>query len=106
MSTKMKKKSWLLFLYGLPTASKSARVSLWRKLKRFGAVQRISAYILPDESTHLERFQWLAKQVRDDGGEASVVQTIRIDGLENNEIARLFQREREDDYKGLASDIH
>lgn len=95
----------MLFLYGLPTQSKTARVNLWRKLKKFGALQRISAYILPDEPTHLERFQWLAKQVRDDGGEASVVQTMKIDGLDDDEIIRLFQSEREEDYKCLASDI-
>src|SRR6476620_2538663 len=105
MSTNMKKKSWLLFLYGLPTESKSARVSLWRKLKRFGAVQQISAYVLPDEPTHLERFQWLAKQVRDDGGDASVVQTSRIDGLTDEGIIDLFQQERGEDYKQLKVEI-
>lgn len=101
----MRKRSWLLFLYGLPTQSKTARVNLWRKLKKFGAVQRISAYILPDEPTHLERFQWLAKQVRDDGGEASVIQTTRIDGMEDQEIVRLFQADREEDYKQLTGEI-
>jgi hypothetical protein len=101
----MRKRSWLLFLYGLPTQSKTARVNLWRKLKKFGALQRISAYILPDEPTHLERFQWLAKQVRDEGGEASVVQTTQIDGLEDQEIVRLFQTERDADYKQLTADV-
>jgi hypothetical protein len=101
----MRKRSWLLFLYGLPTQSKTARVNLWRKLKKFGAVQQISAYILPDEPTHLERFQWLAKQVRDDGGEASVVQTTRIDGMDDPEIVRLFQSGRGEDYKQLSGEI-
>src|SRR5262245_40421063 len=102
----MRKKSWLLFLYGLPAESKTARVNLWRKLKRFGAVQRISAYILPDEPAHLERFQWLAKQVRDDGGEASVIQTTQIDGLTDDDIINLFQRERGEDYKQLKAEIY
>src|SRR5580765_1592269 len=105
MSTRMRKRSWLLFLYGLPTESKTARVNLWRKLKRFGAVQRISAYILPDQPTHFERFQWLAKQVRDDGGEASVIQTSRIDGLSDEDIMNLFQRDRGEDYKQLKTEI-
>src|SRR5829696_1490516 len=100
----MRKRSWLLFLYGLPTQSKTARVNLWRKLKKFGALQRISAYILPDEPTHLERFQWLSKQVRDSGGDASVVQTTQIDGLDDEEICRLFQTERAEDYKQLTAE--
>jgi len=105
MSTEMRKRPWLLFIYSLPAQSKAQRVSVWRKLKRVGALQRISAYILPDEPMHFERFQWLAKQVRDEGGEASVIQTSSIDGLKDEDIVRLFQRDREKDYKELAKEI-
>src|SRR5690349_3839222 len=101
MSTVMRNRSWLLFLYGLPTASKTARVNLWRKLKKFGALQHISSYILPDESTHRERFEWLAKQVQDEGGQASVVATSRVGDLSDNELVLLFRAERGADYRAL-----
>lgn len=40
--------SWLLLLYGLPTKQTAERVSLWRKLKKFGALQlKTSAFLLP-----------------------------------------------------------
>ncbi|MDE3085074.1 MAG: chromate resistance protein ChrB, partial [Verrucomicrobiota bacterium] len=66
--------SWLLLLYALPTRHGSRRVGLWRTLKKIGAVSlKTSASLLPDTPAHYERFQWLAKQIRDDGGDAVVV---------------------------------
>ena len=60
---------WLLLLYSLPTKKTAGRVSLWRKLKKIGAYAlKTATSVLPDEPAHLERFQWLAQQVRDDGG--------------------------------------
>jgi hypothetical protein len=100
MST-VRTRSWLLLLYALPSRCKAERVSLWRKLKKFGAVQKTSAYILPDEPAHRERFQWLAKQVLDSGGEATLVQAQKIEGLPDEQIINLFHVERANDYKGL-----
>jgi hypothetical protein len=95
-------KKWLLLLYGLPTAQSAERVSLWRKLKKFGAVQlKTSAYVLPDETLHFERFQWLAKQVRDHHGEATLIRATEIEGITNEELARLFNKGRGEDYEKL-----
>ena len=100
----MRTRSWLLLLYALPSECKAERVSLWRKLKRFGAVQKTSAYILPDDPMHRERFQWLAKQVRDDGGEATLVQAQKIEGLSDERIINLFHEERTKAYKELIAE--
>ena len=104
MST-VRTKSWLLLLYALPSESKAERVSLWRKLKKFGTVQKTSAYILPDEPVHRERFQWLAKQVRDDGGEANLIQAQNIEGISDEQIISLFHSERTKDYQELITDM-
>ncbi|MDB6066511.1 MAG: Chromate resistance exported protein [Pedosphaera sp.] len=94
--------AWLLLLYGLSTKHSSARVSLWRKLKKFGAIQlKTSAYILPDEPVHYERFQWLAKQIQDDGGEATLIRVAEIEGLPNEGVVRLFNEARAAEYKEL-----
>src|SRR5882757_9451376 len=94
--------TWLLLLYGLSTGHSSARVSLWRKLKKFGAIQlKTSAYILPDEPVHYERFQWLAKQILDDGGEATLIRVAEIEGLPNEGVVRLFNEARAAEYKEL-----
>jgi hypothetical protein len=99
-------KSWLLLLYGLPAKQSSERVNLWRKLKKLGAVQlKNSAYILPDSSDHFERFQWLAKQVRDDGGDATLIRVTEVEGLSGEQIAELFRKARSGDYSELHKQI-
>jgi hypothetical protein len=77
---------WLFFLFNLPGTRASERVKVWRRLKKFGAIQlKTSAYVLPDEPTHYERFQWLGKEVVDVGGEATLARWLSagqmLDGL-------------------------
>lgn len=98
--------SWILLLYGLPTRQNAGRVQLWRKLKKFGALQiKTSAYILPDEPRHYERFQWLANQIRDDGGEATLIKVSEIEGLSHEKVVQMFNEARAKDYAALASEL-
>src|SRR5688572_14213124 len=102
----MQRRPWLLLLYSLPTKANAERISLWRKLKKFGAIHfKSSAYILPDEPVHLERFQWLAKQVRDGGGEATLVQVAKIEGVTDEQIVGLFNEERAREYRQVIEDV-
>ena len=97
--------SWLLLLYGLPTKRTTERVSLWRKLKKFGAVQlKSSAYVLPDDPTQYERFQWLSKEIQDGGGEATLIRVAQIEGISNEQIAQMFIEARAAEYKELIAD--
>lgn len=101
----MENSTWLLLLYGLPARRGSARVNLWRKLKSFGAVQlKTSAYVLPDTSAHYERFQWLATQIQDSGGEATLIRVAQIEGLADNEIVGMFNDARAAEYKQLVAE--
>ena len=100
----MRTGTWLLLLHALPTRRNAERVNLWRKLKKFGAVQlKTSGYILPDKPEHLERFQWLSKQILDAGGEANLIRVAEIHGVSNEEIVGLFNEARAADYKELAA---
>ena len=67
-----RKLTWLLLLFRLPATHKAERVSVWRKLKKSGAIQiQTSTYVLPDEPARYESFQWLAQQIRDFAGDAT-----------------------------------
>jgi len=93
---------WILLLYGLPTKKSAARVNLWRQLKKCGALSlKTSAYLLPDRPEHHERFQWLAQQVRDGGGEATIIHATEIEGLASKDIVRQFNEARAADYTAL-----
>jgi hypothetical protein len=106
-STSESPQGWLLLLYSLPAAKASGRVSLWRKVKKSGAYAlKTSAYVLPDEPAHFERFQWLAQQVHDEGGEATLARVTTIEGLSNEELARRFNEARAAEYATLIKPLH
>src|SRR6266480_1977964 len=95
---------WIILLYGLPTKKGAARVNLWRQLKKCGALLlKTSAYLLPDKPEHHERLQWLAQQVRDGGGEATIIHVTEIEGLGSEDIVRQFNEARATDYAALLS---
>jgi len=97
---------WLLLLYGLPTRRSTERVSLWRQLRRLGAVPlKTSAYLLPDTPGHFERFQWLAQQVRQGGGEATLIRVTDVEGLTPEQIVQLFNHARANDYDELIREL-
>src|SRR6266849_1881485 len=99
----MQNSTWLLLLYGLPAKGNSARVTLWRKLKKYGAVQlKTSAYVLPDQPEHYERFQWLATEIKESGGEATLIRVAQIDGVANQQIIQLFNDARAAEYKEVS----
>src|SRR4051794_225641 len=99
----MQKSTWLLLLYGLPAKGNTARVTLWRKLKKYGAVQlKTSAYVLPDQPEHYERFQWLATEIRESDGEATLIRVSQIEGVDDRQIIQTFNEARAAEYKEVS----
>ena len=100
------KHAWLLLLFRLPATHKTARVAVWRKLQKSGAIQiKTSAYLLPDTPPQYELFQWLAKQVTDYGGDSTLVRARKIEGLSDTKIISLFNAARDADYAAIADGI-
>ncbi|HSS17099.1 MAG TPA: chromate resistance protein ChrB domain-containing protein [Candidatus Dormibacteraeota bacterium] len=98
----MKPTSWLLLLFSLPTNRNTERVAVWRRLKKMGAVQiKTSTYLLPDEPAQYEQFQWLAKQIRDYGGDSTLVRAQEIEGLTREKVVAMFNEARAKDYAEL-----
>ncbi|HEY9155365.1 MAG TPA: chromate resistance protein ChrB domain-containing protein [Opitutaceae bacterium] len=96
----MQNSSWLLFLYTLGAGDSRQRVNLWRKLKKFGAVPfKTSASLLPDQPRNHEKLQWLAQQVRDEGGDATLIRANTIEGWTYEQLTDLFNRVRSDEYE-------
>src|SRR6202048_3260639 len=97
-----KKLTWLLLLCRPPATHKAERVAIWRKLKKSGAIQiQTSTYLLPDEAARYEYFQWLTKEIRDLGGDATLVRAREIEGLPNEKLIELFNAARDKDYATL-----
>jgi hypothetical protein len=91
--------SWLLLLFSLPTNRNTERVAVWRRLKKMGAVQiKTSTYLLPDAPAQYEQFQWLAQQIRDYGGDSTLVRAQEIEGLNKEKVVAMFNDVRAKDY--------
>src|SRR5437763_11553858 len=94
---------WLLLLYSLPTHRNTERVAVWRRFKKIGALQlTTSTYLLPDQISHYEHFQWLTKQIQDAGGEATLLRVREIEGLPNEKLIERFNKVREREYAALS----
>jgi hypothetical protein len=103
----MRATSWLLLLYSLPSKQKTERVAIWRRLKKIGAVQiKTSTYLLPDNPPQYEHFQWLAQQIRDYGGDSTLVRAQEIEGLSNEKLIALFNRARDEEYSTIKKALH
>jgi hypothetical protein len=98
--------SWLLLLFSLPTNRNTERVAVWRRLKKMGAVQiKTSTYLLPDVPAQYEQFQWLAQQIRDYGGDSTLVRAQEIEGLTEGKVIALFNDARAKDYGELRKSL-
>jgi len=94
-------------LFNLPAKQSSDRVRFWRRLKKFGTIQlKSSTYVLPDEPVHYERFQWLAKEIVDTGGEATLVRVKDIEGMPYSAVIALFNDARSRDYDELVEPLN
>ncbi|MFN2488715.1 MAG: Chromate resistance protein ChrB [Actinomycetota bacterium] len=64
---------WVFLAYRLPREPSTPRIALWRKLKRLGAVQLLDGLVaLPLDARNREQLEWLAEDIVEAGGEASI----------------------------------
>jgi hypothetical protein len=64
---------WVLLAYRLPREPSTPRISLWRQLRRLGVGQIADGVVaLPLDARTRERFDWLAQEVIENGGAATV----------------------------------
>src|SRR6266545_7362909 len=64
---------WVLLAYRLPREPSTPRIGLWRQLRRLGVAQVADGVVaLPLDARTRERFDWLAQEVLENGGEATV----------------------------------
>jgi hypothetical protein len=102
----VKATSWLLLLFSLPANRNTQRVAVWRRLKKMGAVQiKTSTYLLPDAPAQYEQFQWLAQQIRDYGGDSTLVRAQEIEGLTKEKVIAMFNDARAKDYAELRKSL-
>ncbi|HJU27701.1 MAG TPA: chromate resistance protein ChrB domain-containing protein [Candidatus Binataceae bacterium] len=96
---------WLLLIHQIPPKPDYFRVKIWRRLQRIGAVAvKNSVYVLPKSDSTLEDFQWIAREIAEGGGEASLCEAAFVEGLNDAHIESLFRAARDADYAAVAEE--
>ena len=97
---------WLLLTFTLSAKRASDRVKVWRQLQRYGAVPLgNSGYLLPNNPSNQERFEWLATAIRKYPGDASVVKVQSIDNLSTPQLIGRFAEARAREYQELIREL-
>jgi hypothetical protein len=64
---------WVLLAYRLPRVPSTPRSAVWRKLKRLGVGWLGDGLVaLPADARTREQLEWIAEEVTDNGGEATL----------------------------------
>jgi Protein ChrB, N-terminal len=88
-----KRTAWVLVAYRLPREPSTPRSALWRKLRRLGAAQLLDGLAaLPLDARTREQLEWLAEEVIEAGGEATIwVGELASLGQERELAARMAE---------------
>jgi len=64
---------WVLLAYRIPREPSTPRISVWRKLRRLGTAQLGDGLVaLPNDARTKEQLEWIADEVVEAGGEATL----------------------------------
>ncbi len=94
---------WLLLIHQIPPKPNYLRVKVWRRLQRLGAAAvKNSVYVLPRSEQAQEDLQWVAREIVEGGGEASICEARFVDGLSDEQVVAMFHAARDVDYAQVA----
>ena len=97
----MEQNEWLAISYTLPREPSRARVSVWRKLKKIGAVNvQQSVWLLPMSEENERSFREIKDEVASNGGE-SFLMWSSVDGDGRKILIRHFNDARDEEYTEL-----
>lgn len=95
-------RDWLMLTYKVPRQPSALRVQVWRKLQRLGAVLlHDSAWVLPATATTEHNFEWLAVEIREIGGEATVWSCHPLSEWGDEPFVARFTKAADEQYRRL-----
>ncbi len=96
---------WVLLLHQIPPKPGYFRAKVMRRLNALGALAiKNSAYLLPANDQTLEDFHWLAREIREQGGDAWLFGSTALAGHSDESLIAEFRALRASDWDALARD--
>jgi hypothetical protein len=97
---------WLLLIYKVPRDPSAGRVYVWRKVKQLGAILLQDAvWVLPATSRTQEQFQWLAAEVMELGGEATLWASDLLYETQTESLVAQFTAQADAEYAEILQEL-
>lgn len=97
---------WLHLVYKIPRNPSKIRVYVWRKLKKLGAILlHESVWCLPANPKTKEHFQWLAVEIQELGGEATLWESRLVLGMNDECIIKEFLSQVDKEYTEILDEL-
>jgi len=95
-----------MLTYSLPAEPSSARVRIWRKLKRLGALPCFeSNWVLPDNPRCREMFTWLCSEITEAGGRAVLWACASLSQGQDESLQAQFLAQVDSGYDEILSSL-
>lgn len=96
---------WVLLAYRLPREPSTPRITVWRKLRRLGVAQLVDGLVaLPADARTKEQLEWIAEEVLDAGGEATVWTGRPGSAADERRMAARMAATIADEYRAVAAE--
>jgi Protein ChrB, N-terminal len=97
---------WVFLAYRLPREPSTPRISVWRKLRRLGAAQLLDGLVaLPADARTKEQFEWVADEIVDAGGEASLWLAEAADRAVEQELTEQIRSRAAEEYRTVMAEL-
>jgi len=97
---------WVLLVYKIPREPTSSRATVWRKLKRLGALLLHDAvWVLPATPWTREQFQWLTVEIGELGGEAYLWESYLLLNGQAEALVQQFQARVDAAYQEILGEV-
>jgi Protein ChrB, N-terminal len=94
--------TWLLLIYTVPAQPSRKRATVWREIKKLGAVYlRDGVCVLPEQPATLNSLRGLAGRIEAMDGQAYVVERAQLDSEPTAALEAQFQAARADEYNEI-----
>ncbi|MEJ5226979.1 Chromate resistance protein ChrB [Thermodesulfovibrio sp.] len=90
---------WLFISYTVPSNPSRARVFIWRELKKLGAINYQTVWVLPYSKETMEKMQPLEKTIENYGGQILLIEGKVLNKEDEERIINAFVEARNKEYK-------
>ena len=97
---------WMLLVYKVPREPTALRATVWRRLKRLGALLLHDAvWVLPATDWTREQFQWLAVEIGELGGEVYLWESQLLVNGQGETLVQQFLERVETIYRDILAEV-